>query len=300
LSTLLPRRTAGPTIAHTPDTTPRRPVRRISPSRYATYSVLLLLAVFAIGPLLLTLSNALKTPSQLAADPLGLPLHPVWHNFIDAWQQANMGAGLLNSAFIVIATALGVCVIAGSAAYAMARLHVPGSNFFIFYLLVTASLPIQLFLVPLFYLWTQLGLYDNLFGLVVVYWAVFSPFATLLIRSFMVALPKEYEEAARLDGAGELRILLRVVLPMAWPGFLTAALVAGLQSYNEFMLAVTFIQSSDKMPVSTTFFSFQSGYTQNYTLTSAGGLIMIVPVLIAFLFLQRRFIEGYSSSGMTG
>jgi raffinose/stachyose/melibiose transport system permease protein len=274
--------------------------KRLSGGRFAIYTVLLLLAIFAIGPLVLTLFDALKTQSQLASDPLGLPTHPQWHNFIDAWEQANMGAGLRNSAILVIATALGVCVISGSAAYAMSRLKVPGSNFFILYLLVTASLPIQLFLVPLFFIWTNIGLYDNLFGLIIIYWAIYSPFAALLIRSFMVTLPKEYEEAARLDGAGDLRVLLRVILPMAWPGFLTAALVAGLQAYNEFMLAVTFIQSSGRMPVSTAFFSFQSGYTRNYTLTSAGGLIMVIPVLIAFLFLQRRFIEGYTSSGMTG
>jgi raffinose/stachyose/melibiose transport system permease protein len=278
----------------------QRRVKKLSLGRFAVYATLLLLALFAVGPILLFAFNALKTQSELAGNPLGIPLHPQWHNFVNAWQQANMGAGLRNSALVVTATALGVCVISGSAAYAMSRLRVPGSNFFIFYLLVTASLPIQLFLVPLFYLWTNLGLYDNLLGLVIIYWAIFSPFATLLIRSFMVALPKEYEEAARIDGAGDLRVLIRVILPMAWPGFLTATLVAGLSAYNEFMLAVTFIQSSGKMPVSTSFFSFQSGYTQNYTLISAGGLIMVIPVLIAFLLLQRRFIEGYTSSGMTG
>jgi raffinose/stachyose/melibiose transport system permease protein len=281
-------------------TSPRTSAKSITPGRYAVYGVLLLLALFAIGPLLLFALNALKTRSGLDTNPLGLPTHPQWHNFADAWQQANMGVGLRNSAIVVIATALGVCVIASCAAYALSRLRVPGSNAFIYYLLLTTALPIQLFLVPLFYMWTNLGLYDSLFGLIIIYWAVFSPFATLLIRSFMVGLPKEYEEAARLDGAGEWRVFARVVLPMAWPGLLTAALVAGLQAYNEFLLAVTFIQSSDKMPVSTSFYNFKSGYTQDYTLVSAGGLIMVVPVLIAFLLLQRRFIDGYTSSGMTG
>ncbi|WP_405795442.1 carbohydrate ABC transporter permease [Streptomyces sp. NBC_01506] len=278
----------------------RTPREKLSAGRYATYAVLLLLALFAVGPMLLFAFNSLKTRSGIASNPLGLPTNPQWHNFVDAWQQANMGVGLRNSAVIVIATALGVCVIASCAAYALSRLRVPGSNGFIYYLLVTTALPIQLFLVPLFYMWTNLGLYDSLFGLIVIYWAIFSPFATLLIRSFMVGLPKEYEEAARLDGAGEWRVFTRVVLPMAWPGILTAALVAGLGAYNEFLLAVTFIQSSDKMPVSTALFSFQSGYTQDYTLISAGGMIMVIPVLIAFLLLQRRFIDGYTSSGMTG
>ncbi|SDU78970.1 carbohydrate ABC transporter permease [Jiangella alkaliphila] len=274
--------------------------KRLTPGRYAVYVVLLLLAIFAIGPMLIFGFNALKTQSELAGDPLGLPANPQWGNFVDAWQQANMGVGLRNSVLIVAATALGVCVIAGCAAYALGRLRVPGSNFFIIYLLVTSALPIQLFLVPLFFMWTNLGLYDNLFGLVIIYWAIYSPFATLLIRSFMVGVPREYEEAARLDGAGSIRVLTKVIMPLAWPGFLTAALVAGLSAYNEFLLAVTFIQSSDKMPVSTSFFSFQAGYTRDYTLVSAGGMIMVIPVLVLFLLLQRRFIDGYSSSGMTG
>jgi raffinose/stachyose/melibiose transport system permease protein len=166
--------------------------------------------------------------------------------------------------------------------------------------LFATSLPIQLFLIPLFYLWTNLGLYDSLLGLVIIFWAVFSPFATLLVRSFMVGLPTEYEEAARLDGAGDWRVFVRIILPMVWPGILTAGLIAGLSAYNEFLLTVTFIQSTDKMPVSTAFFSFKSGYTQDFTLISAGGLIMVIPVLIAFLLLQRRFVEGYTSSGMAG
>ncbi|MFE4670510.1 carbohydrate ABC transporter permease [Streptomyces sp. NPDC056734] len=284
-------------------TTPLRPAtgrRRMSLGRYTVYAVLLLLAMFAVGPMLLFAFNALKSRSALAESPLGVPTSPRWHNFLDAWQQAGMGVGLRNSLIIVTATALGVCVIACTAAYAMSRLRVAGSTFFIYYLLVTTALPIQLFLVPLFYMWTKAGLYDSLLGLIIIYWAVFSPFATLLVRSFMVALPKEYEEAARLDGAGEWRVFSRVVLPMVWPGLLTAALVSGLQAYNEFLLAVTFIQSTEKMPVSTAFFAFKSGYTQDYTLISAGGLIMVIPVLIAFILLQRRFIEGYTSSGMTG
>jgi raffinose/stachyose/melibiose transport system permease protein len=182
----------------------------------------------------------------------------------------------------------------------MARLDLPGSGAFITYLLVTSSLPTQMFLVPLFYLWTSLHLYDSLFGLIVIYWGLFSPFATLLLRSFMLTIPREFEEAARIDGAGELRVLFRVVLPNAVPGFLTIALVTALSAYNEFLFAVTFIQDSFLLPVSTTFFTFQEGYTQDYTLIGAAGVIMVLPMLVLFLALQRRFIEGVSASGLGG
>jgi raffinose/stachyose/melibiose transport system permease protein len=265
-----------------------------------TYVLLCVLLLFALGPLVLFVFSSLKTQSELATSPLSFPSALQWSNFTTAWEQANMGAGLLNSAIIVVGTVAGVCVISGCAAYAMARLDLPGSGAFITYLLVTSSLPTQMFLVPLFYLWTGLHLYDSLFGLIVIYWGLFSPFATLLLRSFMMTIPREFEEAARMDGAGELQVLFRVVLPNALPGFLTIALVTALSAYNEFLFAVTFIQDSFLLPVSTTFFTFQQGFTQDYTLIGAAGVIMMLPMLLLFLALQRRFIEGVSASGLGG
>lgn len=264
------------------------------------YVVLCLLALFALGPLVIFVFSALKSQSELATSPLSFPAELRWDNFATAWAQANMAAGLWNSLVLVLGTVAGVCVIAGCAAYAMARLELPGSGGFITYLLVTSSLPTQMFLVPLFYLWTNVNLYNSLSGLIVIYWGLFSPFATLLLRSFMLAIPKAVEEAARIDGAGELRLLFQVVLPMAAPGFLTIALVTALSAYNEFLFAVTFIQNGDSLPVSTTFFSFQQGFSQDYTLIGAAGVIMALPMVVLFLLLQRRFIEGVSSSGLSG
>lgn len=282
-----------------------RNVRSSHPSRSraphpAFYLVLIVLFAFALGPIVIFVFDSLKSQSQLAADPLGLPLHPQWHNFSDAWSQAAMGAGFVNSAVIVVGTMVGVCVIAGSGAYAMSRLDLPGSGGVMAYLLVSSSLPIQLFLVPLFFLWTRLGLYDTLFGLIIIYWAIFSPFATLLLRSFMISIPHDYDDAARIDGAGEWAVLFRIVLPIAWPGFLTVALVSALSAYNEFLLAVTFIQTNGKMPISTTFFAFQQGFTQNYSLISAAGVIMLAPMVILFLLLQRRFVDGITAAGLGG
>lgn len=265
-----------------------------------TYVVLTALAIFAIGPIVLFFCNALKTDSEYATSALGLPKTWQWSNFVDAWTTANMGAGLANSAIIVLGTVLLTCVVAGLAAYALARLEIHGSGTFMTYILVASSLPSQMFLVPLFFMWARAGLYDTQFGLILVYTGLFSPFATLLLRSFMLGLPREFEEAARMDGASELRVLTRIVLPNALPGLLTIALTTGLSAYNEFLFAVTLIQTDSKMPVSTTLFAFQQGFTQNYTLISAAGVIMIAPMLILFLVLQRRFIDGLASSGMGG
>lgn len=274
-----------------------RPLRLAIVLRYAALTVL---AVVCLAPLYLFLTSALKSQSELATNPLGLPQDWLWSNLAQAWTIGNIGSGLLNSAIVVTGTVLLVCVVASCAAYALARIEVPGGGAVIVYLLVASSLPIQLFLVPLFYLWAAMGLYDTHLGLILIHSAVFSPFATLLLRSFLVGLPADYENAARIDGAGELTVFRRIVMPMAWPGLLTVALTTTLQSYNEFLLAVTFIQSDEFLPVSSALFNFRQGFTQDYTLIAAAGVIMAAPMVLAFLLLQRRLIDGIASSGLGG
>ncbi|MFI9488263.1 carbohydrate ABC transporter permease [Promicromonospora sp. NPDC052451] len=276
----------------------RVPAARRRPAQPVTWLILGLLGVYALGPLLVLASNALKSSREIDSNPLGPPQTWSWSNFAVAWEQAHMGGALLNSLVIAVATAAGVAVIATTAAYAMTRLDLPGGGAWILWLLVSSSLPIQLFLVPLVSWWSMLGLYNQPIGLIIIYWAVYSPFATLLVRAFLVGMPREYEEAARLDGAGEVGVFARIVLPTIRPAVLTAALVAGLQAYNEFMLAVTFIQDRDLQPVALSLYSFQQGFTTDWSLVSAAGLLMALPVVVLFLMMQRTFIDGYVSRGI--
>ena len=279
---------------------PRRARIRRRDAGWLTYLLLTLLAIFALGPIVLFIFNALKTSNDYSTSALGTPKVWDWDNFTQAWIQGNMGAGLLNSVLIVAGTVIFTVIVSGCAAYALARLEIKGNSAMLSYLLISSSLPTQTFLVPLFYAWTKAGLYDSRIGLVLIYVGLFAPFGTLLLRSFMLTMPKELEEAARMDGASELGVLCRIVLPNALPGLLTVALVTALSAYNEFLFAVTFIQNPDKLPVSTTLYTFQQGFSQNYPLITAAGVIMIAPMLILFLILQRKFIDGLASTGMGG
>ncbi|MDW5597391.1 carbohydrate ABC transporter permease [Conexibacter stalactiti] len=264
------------------------------------YAVLTALLVFAIGPLVVLVFNALKTRREAATDAIGPPSSVRLQNFVDAFDQGNLGQTMLNSALITAGTVIGVCVIAGLAAYALTRLEIRGGGAVTAYLLVATAIPAQLFLVPLFFLWTNLGLYDSRFGLVVIYWALYSPLATLLLRSYFVGLPRDFEDAARIDGAGELRVLRDVVLPLARPGLTTVALVVGLFAWNEFFFAITFLQDDTKMPVVTSYLAFTQSFTRDWTLTSAAALIIVLPVLVLFIGLQRKFIDGLTASGLKG
>ena len=274
--------------------------QRREPSKIPYYVILVLLALFALGPLVIVVFNSLKSSAEIGRNPLGLPLSPVFENFPAAWTQGDFSTTMVNSTILTVGTVVGVCIIAGTSAYAMARLDLPGTDAVLLYLFVASAVPFQLFLVPLFFLWSTLQLTNTRFGLIVIYWAIFSPLATLLLRSYLVGLPRDFEDAARIDGANELQVMLRVVLPLSWPGLLTVALVTGVGAWNEFFFAITFIQDKNLKPVTTSFLAFQSTYSQNWGLTSAAAIYIILPIVVLFLFLQRRFISGLTAGGLKG
>jgi raffinose/stachyose/melibiose transport system permease protein len=265
-----------------------------------SYFWLTLLALFAVLPLLVLLFNSLKSGLELGQNPLGFPREFEFSNYPTAWLQGNMAQGLLNSVILVSGTVIGVWICAGMAAYALARLEVPFKPFFGTYFFLVISLPVQLFLVPLFFLWSKLGLINTLPGLIIIYIAVNTPFATLLLRSFLVGVPRELDEAARLDGANEWQVAMKVILPIVKPGILTVGLVAALGTYNELLFASTFIQTPSTLPIAAAFLQFSQGNTQLYGLVNAAGVMMIVPVVILFLFMQRRFISGLATGGLKG
>jgi raffinose/stachyose/melibiose transport system permease protein len=263
-----------------------------------TYVGLTVLAAFAVLPLFVLVFNSLKDPNQLGSNPLGPPTDPEFGNIGNAWSTGDFATTLLNSTFLAVGTGLGVTVIASLTAYALARLQITGGRGLLFYVLICTALPAQLFIVPLFFLWTDLGLTNNLFGLVVIYLAIFSPFATLLLRSYLLTIPRDFDEAGRVEGASERQILAWIILPLARPGLLVVALTTALFAWNEFFFAFTFIQDEALKPASTSFLAFRSEYATNWSLTSAGGLIMITPPLLLFLVLQRRYIEGLTTGGL--
>ncbi len=203
-----------------------------------------------------------------------------------------------NSAFLTAMTIFFVLLLGGMAAFALARLKLRGADYISFYLLVGTGVPAQLFIIPLFFMWRQLGLVNSHVGLIIIYVALFSPFATYLIRSYMISIPEEFVDAARIDGASNWQIFRNVIIPLTWPGFLTAGLVVGLGVWNEFLFAVTFLHRPELKPISTSLYAFQQRFGRDWGLTNAGAIIMLLPVLILFLFLQRRFIEGLTQGGL--
>ncbi len=278
-----------------------KPVRRArAVNLVPNYVVLLLLLVFSLGPLLIMGFNSLKSRTELAENPLGFPRDLEWGNYSRAWEVGNFSTTTVNSGILVAATVIGVMLLGGMAAYSLAKLDLPGAGALMLFLLVMSSLPIHLFLVPLFVLWRELELLNTYYGLVLIYIALNVPLAIFLLRSYMVQLPRDFEDAARVDGASEWQVFTRVVVPLSWPGFLTVGLVVALAVWNEFLLATVFLQDEDKFTVVTSYQNFATRFSRDWSLTSASAVMMIVPILAIFLTFQRRFIEGLTQGGMKG
>ena len=265
-----------------------------------TYTVLGILLFVTLFPIVLMVLNALKPATEVVGNPLAPPTEVRWDNFTRAWTDARFGTTLLNSAALTGMTILLVCTTGSLTAYVLARRKIKAWKVVTFYLMATTTAPIQLFLFPLYFGFARLGLINSSVAVAFVYTAVYSPFAIMLLRTYFLAVPKELEEAALIDGATHWQVFWRVMLPIVSPGILTVALIIGLYSWNEFLIATTFLQGQDRLTAVVSFFLLSGQYSTDWGEIMAAALIIVLPVVVLFIALQRRFIEGMAGGSVKG
>lgn len=249
-------------------------------------------------PIALAVMNALKTTDQIGASPLSLPTQLHWENFSQAWRNAVLGPSLLHSAEVALLTILMVCVTATPCAYAMARQKGKFWRFITFYFMATITVPVQLYLYPLYFIFAKLGLVNSIPAVALIYTGMFSPFAIFLLRTYALAIPVALEEAAQVDGASRWEIFLHVILPMMRPGLLTVAIIVGLNAWNEFVIAVTFLQTDSTVTAVVKFYNLTGQYSTDWGEMLAAAIIIVLPVVVVFVALQRRFIDGMTAGAV--
>ena len=169
-----------------------------------------------------------------------------------------------------------------------------------FWFMATTTIPGQLFIFPLYFTFARLGLVGSGVALAFVYSALFGPFSIFLLRSYFMGVPIDMEECARVDGASRWQLFSRVLFPMVFPGVLTVALIVGLYAWNEFLLSLTFLPSKSQQTVIVRFYSMQGQFSSDRAQLMAAAGIIILPVLIFFVLLQRQFIEGMTAGSVKG
>jgi raffinose/stachyose/melibiose transport system permease protein len=269
-----------------------------SPGLLFAYVVLVFGAALALFPLALMALNALKSSIQITTSPLSLPHGVRWDNFTHAWVDAQLGRALLNSAQVTATTIIVVCATGSMAAFALARRQVRGWRLISVYFLASTTLPIQLFLFPLYFAFARLGLIDNVFAVSMIYTAVYSPFSIFLLRTYFLAIPAEVQEAAIIDGATRWQTFSKVMLPIVSPGIITVAVITGLNTWNEFLIAYTFLQDKTAQTAIVRFYLLGGQYSSDWGEIMAAALIVVVPVLVFFVLMQRRFIEGMAGGAV--
>lgn len=262
--------------------------------------ILFLLAFTALFPILLVLLNSLKTGAEVTANPLALPASPDWHNYIEAWEFGNFSRAFLNSLMLTGTTVIVVLLTATPAAYVLSAGKIRAASAVTMYLLVAMTVPIQLFLFPLYAVFAKVGLLSNPIAVGVVVAAINMPLATMLLRTFFDQIPDSLPEAAQVDGASTLQVLRYVLFPAVSPGLITVGIIVGLMAWNEYLISTTFLQSSESYTATLGFLSLTGTSASDQGLLMAGAAILILPILILFIAAQRKFVDGLAGGAVKG
>jgi multiple sugar transport system permease protein len=296
-------RTLDPPAREKTRTATVAPVRRTRTfARPLQYLALLGYVVFLGFPLLFLLSTSLKTPRQLqSGDASFIPDSLTWSNFGNAITKANLVQAAGNSLYVAVLTTVIVTLLSLPAAYALARFKTKLRGLATGWILLSQVFPFILIVIPVFLVLKQIGLVNNPLGLVLVYTVWCMPFALWMLRGYVAAIPVELEEAGAIDGAGKLRVLRSIVLPLLAPGLVATSLFTFISSWNEFFFALVLIQDPglQTLPLTLARFVGAEGQVQLGQLAAAS-LLATVPSLVFFLFIQRRLTSGLMSGAVKG
>jgi len=251
-----------------------------------------------VGPISLMILSSFKSTRQIFADPLGLPTNVMFDNYSRAWEQANFSTYIVNSAIVTGWAVVLTLIFASLAAYPLSRYRLPLLPLVLGYFLVGLMLPVRLGIVPLFMLLRDLSLLDSHLGLILVYVAIRLPFAIFILTSFMKTIPTDLEEAARLDGASEFRIMGQVMIPLIRPAIAIVTIFTLIAVWNDFFLPLIFIYSDELKTVPLGLATFMGQYRADWGLLFAGLTISSVPLVVAYLVFGRQIREGVASSGV--
>lgn len=271
---------------------------------YGKRTLVLEIAMIVVGlifafPLYILIVLSLKTPEEAAKSPLTLPSSFYVQNYVDAWNQANLAPAILNSIVITVVSVITLVLFGSLAAYAIARRtsHWSGKLFALF--LVGLVVPFQLALIPLYQLVRDLGLLGSYWGGIMYIVGTELPLTIFLYVGFLRAVPKDYEEAAMIDGATPVRVFRSVAFPLMRPVTGTVIILSAIGSWNTFLVPNLFLSGSGSQTIPVAVFSFVGEYVSQWNLVFAGLIIGMAPILIVYLILQRRMIQGFAS-GLKG
>ena len=263
------------------------------------YLVLAAGAFIMVFPFVWMIIASLMTAGEIQLrPPVWLPAAPQFSNYSDLAQSIPMGRLYFNSLFTSGLIVFGVLLSSSLAGFAFAKYRFPGREFLFYLILATMMIPFFVTLIPVFFIVRQLGWIDTYQGLVVP--GLTSAYGIFLMRQFIITLPDELIDAARIDGASELRIFWRIIVPLVKPALATLGTFTFIGSWNAFLWPLLVVNSRELMTLPLGINTMKSLYADNTNLLMAGTAVSVIPMLVLFIFLQRYFIQGIALTGLKG
>lgn len=256
-----------------------------------------LLSLLVLLPLVWMLSASVRTQGDLLGNAMTLwPQAFTWDNYVDVWSRIPFGRQLVNTVVFAGTISVVSVVLDSMAGYAFARFEFPGRGVLFVIVLITLMLPIQVTLIPVYQLLNDLGWINTMHGLVVPRLA--DAFGIFFMRQFFLGLPRDLEDAGRIDGVTEFGIWRRIMMPLAWPAVLTLGLFNLLYNWNDLLWPLVVTTDEQMRTLTAGLALFKGQHNAEYGLLMAGAILALLPMVVAFFLVQRRFIEGIATTGL--
>jgi len=261
------------------------------------YTLLIFVALLFLAPAFWMFSSSLKPDYEIFATPPSLwPANPRWANYREALTSLPFGRFTMNTLIIALSSILGHLISCSIVAYGFARLHAPGKDFFFVLLLSTLMLPYPITMVPLFIIFSKLGLVNSFVPLILPTFFG-NAFYIFLLRQSFKQVPPELEDAAKMDGASTLQVLINVILPLSRPALATVAIFTFQAAWNDFLAPLIFLHDQSHYTLQLGLSLFRGAYNVQWAYLMASSLVVTLPVIVLFFIAQRSFIEGVGFTG---
>jgi len=259
-----------------------------------SYVILGAWSLFTVFTIVWVIASSFKTNRELFQDVWKLPSALQVENYIKAWEVVRMGEYFSNSLIVVLSSVLIVLALSAPVSYVLTRVRFRGSAFLMFLFTAGIGIPVQLLYIPLFIITTELHVINTLWGLGILYVSLSIPFTVFILSGFFATLPVELEEAATIDGCTDIQVFSKVLLPLASPGLITAAIFNFIFLWNEYQIALVFINNPDlrTLPLGLYALSNAMQYTGDWVGLMAGVVIIMVPTIVLYTVLSERMIAG--------
>lgn len=263
-----------------------------------SYIVITLSAMIMLTPFITATFNSLKTYKQYTAIPVEYIPNPFrWQNYVEVWRMTDFAQYGWNSFIVTVLSVLGALLSCSMVAYAFARLDFPFKNSLFIMVLGTLMIPPVVMIIPQFIIFRHMGALDTLVPLWILEWLA-QPFGVFLMRQAFLSIPKEYEEAAKLDGCSPLQTYWRIFMPMCKPQLATLTIFTFMTKWNEIMAPAIYLSSQEKFTLPIGVLSMSGAWFGKEQYLVAAALMSLIPILIVFFFTEKFFVKGASSSGL--